>query len=143
AVGAYMLFPSERPVLRRPLSWLGIALVLAGITGTIFLAPGARGALETQALGVGLALVGGLLFAGYALAVRRYMHGFHRVTAFAAISQFTAVICVALMLGFAHSGETHVYDAGRSAWLLAPGQFGLFLLSAIIGIALGHVFYYI
>ena len=38
------------------------------------------------AFGVALAVSSGLLFAGYGLAVRYYMHSFHPVTAFASIS---------------------------------------------------------
>lgn len=148
AIGAYMLFPAERALLRRRIAWLAIALVLAGVCGTIFLAPGARSSgtgehASTHILGVALAIAGGLLFAGYGLAVRRWMHGFHPVTAFAAISQYTAAIMVALMLVFGYDKSTGTLNAGASAWHLPGGQFALLLLSSVIGIALGHVFYYI
>lgn len=137
AVGAYLLFPSERAVLRRPLTWLGIAMVLAGIAGTIFAAPVERA--QTHAFGVALALSGGLMFAGYGLAVRRYMHSFHPVTAFASISQYTALTMVSLMLILGERSGLRALDPA----VLSREQFGLLLLSAIIGIALGHVFYYI
>ncbi len=143
AIGAYLLFPSERAVLRRPAAWAGIALVLVGVAGTILLAPGAKDGTPTHAFGVALALTGGVLFAGYALAVRKFMHKFHPVTAFAAISQITALLTVAMMLVMAHNQQTGVRDAGASAWALPNDQLALLLLSSIIGIALGHVFYYI
>lgn len=149
AIGAYMLFPVERELLRRRPTWLALALVLAGIAGTIFLAPqartGAAGSADPSAhfLGVVLAIAGGMLFAGYGLAVRRCMHGFPPVPAFAAISQYTAVVMVALMLALAHDVHSGLWDGGLSGWRLDGGPFALLLLSAVIGIALGHVFYYI
>lgn len=145
AVGAYLLFPVERALLRRPLTWISIVLVLSGVMGTIVLSPGAReqGAAAPHAFGVALAIASGLLFAGYALSVRRCMHGFHPVTAFAAISQYTALAMVVLMVVLARDPETGSADFGAAALALPAGQFGLLLLSAVIGIALGHVFYYI
>lgn len=143
AIGAYLLFPAERALLRRPAAWFGIALVLAGVSGTIFLAPAANHSAPTHALGVLLAVIGGVLFASYGLSVRRNMAGMHPVVAFAAISQLTALICVALMLIFGHSLSTARWDGGLSVTSLNPNQFGLLFLSAVIGIALGHVFYYI
>jgi len=137
AIGAYLMFPAERAVLRRPLTWLGIAMVLAGIGGTIFASPGKHE--QTHAFGVVLALSGGLMFAGYGLAVRHWMHSFHPVTAFASISQYTALAMVGLMLALGERGGMRALDTS----VLSRGQFELLLLSAIIGIALGHVFYYI
>lgn len=145
SVGAYLLFPQERALLRKPATWLAIALVLGGVTGTILLSPGASSPEQIAAntTGVLLAIVSGLLFAGYALAVRRCMRGFHPVTAFAAISQYTAFGIVSLMLVAGRNMLTNNWDGGLSAWSMSNTQFGLLLLSAVIGIALGHVFYYI
>lgn len=146
AVGAFLLFPSERPVLRKPGAWVGMTMVLGGIMGTIFGAEKARP--PSEVVGVIAAIGSGLLFAGYGLSVRRFMHGFHPVTAFAAISQYTAIVMVALMLILGHDltppdGGPPVHDFGLGALDLGAAQFGLLLLSAVIGIALGHVFYYI
>lgn len=143
AVGAYLLFPAERAVLRRPIAWAGIALVLIGVTGTIFLAPGALAGAPTHAFGVALAIIGGVLFASYGLSVRKQMSGTNPVVAFAAISQLTALICTALMLALGHDLSTGSWDGGLSALGLSAGQFSLLLLSSLIGIAIGHVFYYI
>lgn len=143
AVGAYLLFPTERAVLRTPTAWVGIGAVLIGVAGTIFLAPGASDGAPTHAFGVFLSLSAGALFAGYGLSVRRFMHGFHPIVAFAAISQYTAAICLGLMLTLARSHHTGAWNAGADAWALSNIQFALLLLSAVIGIALGHVFYYI
>lgn len=139
AVGAYLMFPSERAVLRHPASWAGIMLVLGGIAGTIFLAPGAASRIGEHTFGVVLAIAGGLLFACYGLSVRRKMHEYHPVTAFAVISQYTSLVMVTLMLGLGRRGGLDALDTS----VLPLPQFALLLLSAVIGIALGHVFYYI
>lgn len=156
AAGAYLLFPQERAMLRRPLAWLGIAMVLGGIMGTIYAGYGLPKSKEL--FGVGLSVAAGLLFAGYGLSVRKYMHGYHPVIAFSAISQYTAGVMVVLMLVLGRNlfGETGgagsggmvrwadaAWDGGLSALRLGAGQFALLLLSAVIGIALGHLFYYV
>lgn len=143
AFGAYWLFPSERALLQKPAAWAGMVLILVGIGGTILLAPASTEARSAQALGGVLAVVSGLLFASYALSVRKFMSGYHPVTAFAAISQYTALAMVVLMLVLARDHGSGTPDFGASALLLGRGQFALLLLSAVIGIALGHVFYYI
>lgn len=134
AIGAYLLFPSERRLLRDRRMWLGMAMVIAGVGGTIYFGSGLpRGA---QAFGVALAISSGFFFAAYGLAVRHYMHGFHPVIAFAVISQYTAAVMVALMFAL---GDRF----GVAAAELPPMQIALLLASSVIGIALGHVFYYI
>lgn len=132
-VGAYLLLPQERRVIRTRSYLVGAVLVLGGTLGTIFL--GEKPPDFSSGLGVTLAIAAGLLFACYALSVRHYMRQTSSITAFAVISQYTAAVMVGLMLAL---GER----SGAAALDLDPLQFGLLLLSAIIGIALGHVFYY-
>jgi len=134
AAGAFLLFPTERPIIRTRTYLLGVAMVLAGTVGTVML--GHEPPRGASALGIALAIGSGLLFAGYALAVRRGMHGVNSVVAFSVISQYTAAVMVALMLLLGDGAGIHALDLG-------PRQFALLLLSAVIGIALGHVFYYI
>lgn len=149
AVGAYLMFPSERALLRRPLAWVGMFMVLGGIIGTIILRDPAHdvmtavGGSNRPLLGVLVAVVSGLLFACYALAVRKYMHGYHPLTAFAAISQITALLSVVMMVALAKHPVTRVHDFGWSVWMLDGGQLLLLGLSSVIGIGLGHTFYYI
>jgi drug/metabolite transporter (DMT)-like permease len=133
-IGAVALFPAERRVIRSPGFIVGILLVAFGTAGTIVFAQDWSG--QATALGVALALASGALFAGYALAVRWFMHSFSPVVSFAIISQYTAAAMVVLMLML---GER----AGATALDLPGGAFLLLLASAVIGIALGHVFYYI
>lgn len=131
--GAVLLFPSERKVVR---SWgfaVGATMVLGGAMAVVLLGKDVfHGATIT---GVLLAIASGLLFACYALAVRKCMAGRPSLISFAVISQFTAAAMVLLMLVM---GEQH----GVTALDLTRSQFGLFLFSALIGIAIGHVAYY-
>lgn len=133
-VGAALLFPAERRVIRSPGFIAGVALVLAGTLGVI-LNGGALSLGSASLGGVLMSVASGLLFACYGLSVRRFMHGMRPFVAFAAISQYTAAGMVALMLIF---GEQH----GARALAMGWGQFALLLLSSLIGIGLGHTFYY-
>ena len=133
AVGAYLLFPDERRVIR---SWsyvLGVIVVLVGTSGALLMGRERPDAAAT--LGILLAIASGLLFALYALAVRRYMRDTNSVVAFAVISQYTAAAMVVLMLLFGRRSGVEAIELERSEFLLL-------LLSAVIGIALGHVLYY-
>ncbi len=132
-IGAALMFPNERAVIRRPAFLVGLVMVVIGTAGTASLG---EGHTAREWLGVGLAVAAGGGFAGYALAVRRQMHGVNPMVAFAAISQYTGLAMVILMLLV---GDRH----GAGALHLGYGQFGLLLISAIIGIALGHVGYYL
>lgn len=133
AVGAALLFPIERELLRRPMFIGGLATVLAGTMATVALKEGGLG--KGSALGVVVAVLSGLFYTGYALCVRKYMHGMHPLKAFAAVSQYTALGLVGLMLAF---GEQH----GAAALHLSTDQLWLLVLSSVIGIGLGHTFYF-
>lgn len=134
AIGAYLLFPPERRVI---LSWryLGGLLALAIGTSVAVLA-GENPLREAHLVGVLMSVTAGALFAGYGLTVRKFMAGIHSVTAFAVISQYTAGVMVVLMFMLGQQG-------GATALYLPRFEFGLLMLSAVIGIALGHVLYYI
>lgn len=140
AFGAYMLFPQERAVLRSRGFWVGLGLVVVGVVGTILFAE-TRPSAEEWA-GIGMAILSGFFFAAYGLSVRWYMKGFGSVVSFAVISLYTAGVMVALMLMLARPGEAFAFPGG-AALDLSASLFFLLLLSAVVGIALGHVFYYI
>jgi len=135
AIGAYLLFPGERRVIRSAAYLIGFTLVLVGVLGTALL--GETSFTGAHAFGFILAALSGALFAGYALAVKRCLTGTNPVLAFAIISQYTGAAMVALMLLLGASAGAGAITA------LTAGQFWLLLFSAVIGIALGHVFYYI
>ncbi len=134
AFGAAILFPIERLVIKKPAFLAGLLLVVLGTAGTI-LFDNDFGA-KSNTLGVLLALGAGAGFAFYALAVRYFMVGMSPLYSFAAISQYTAGSMVVLMLIFGDKFGVTTLDmsADQIAWLL---------ISSIIGIAAGHVLYYI
>jgi len=134
AVGAWFLFPRERAVIRTRSYLVGAALLLAGSAG-VLLGPGVEFSVA-HVEGVTLSIASGFLFAAYGLSVRKYMDGMHPVLAFGAICQYTAAAMVALMILF---GDRF----GLTALDLGTEQFLFLLLSALIGIAIGHVFYYV
>lgn len=134
AVGAYLLFPVERAIIRSWQYLIGLVLLMCGTAGALLLG---EDKIETaHAWGIILAVTAGMFFAFYGLAVRRFMEGINSVVAFACISQYTALVMVVLMLA---RGE----DCGLAAPRLPLVQLGLLLLSSVVGIALGHVLYYV
>lgn len=133
-LGAALLFPAERAVIRTPVFLIGLALLMGGTLTTI----GLSGQFGQKAgtLGIVMAMMAGVGYAAYAISVRTCMTGFGSMASFAAISQYTAGAMIVLMLIL---GDR----AGATALDMELPRFGLFLLSAIIGIAAGHVLYYI
>ncbi|MDX2117693.1 MAG: DMT family transporter [Planctomycetota bacterium] len=133
AIAAALMFPAERAVIRRPMFITGLVMVLAGTFSTILLSP--KGLGGGTGWGVALAVASGLGYAGYALAVRKQMHGMNPMVAFAAVSQYTSLALVALMLIL---GKGH----GGAVWELSQANLWFLTLSSIIGIGLGHTFYF-
>ncbi len=134
ALGAAICFPAERAAIRKPLFLLGLVMVLAGTLATAARDP--EFGTRANTLGVALALAAGALFAAYGLSVRTRLARYDSITAFSAISLQTAGAMVALMLIFAHR-------AGLDALALSTRDLTLLVASAIIGIALGHVLFYV
>lgn len=153
AIGAWILFPRERAIIRSPGYLIGAAVLVIGIVGVLALGESSEDSAaaavrssstvvsqldqssSSRLQGIALAVASGFLFACYGLAVRKYMHGMNPVIAFAAICQYTALALVVLMLLF---GER----AGLTVIELPGGEILKLLGSALIGIAIGHVFYY-
>lgn len=133
ALGAYVLFASERPIVRSGGYLLGMLALLGGTSGALLL--GQEPIERAHAFGIVLSITSGLLFACYGLSVRRFMHGVNSVVAFAAISQYTALAMVVLMLLLGQA-------RGAEALAMSADQLLLLLVSGVIGIALGHVLYY-
>lgn len=153
-LGAAMFFAAERRVIRSPVFLGGLFLVIVGTIGTMLLGKDGLPSGSTL-MGVLLAMTAGAGFAAYALAVRHWMQGINAIQAFAVISLYTAIVMVGLMVVL---GERSGFVAlewliGQSAGEAVEGaeavrapfaldQFGMLLLSALVGIALGHVAYY-
>ena len=149
-IGAAIMFIPERKVIATKGYLIGLAMVLIGTLLTLYLKPGGLG--EATKEGIALSVLAGASYAGYALCVRKVMHGINPLIAFAVVSQYTALVLVSLMVMF---GAGHGMQAlelmaplpdSTALWgfLTYPGsRFALLLLSAVIGIGLGHTFYFI
>ncbi|HEX2839039.1 MAG TPA: DMT family transporter [Phycisphaerales bacterium] len=132
--GAAVFFPSERRMVKSPLFIAGIAMLLIGTTLTLLFKPGGLGEAKTE-WGVILAVSSGVLYAAYALCVRKFMHGIPALTAFSAVSQYTgAALFGAMLVVSPDHGASILHLPGNLLFQLA--------LSAIIGIGIGHTLYY-
>lgn len=138
-LGAAFLFAAERKVIRSTGFIVGISMVIVGTFATILLSP--KGLGGGTGFGIGLAVCSGLLYACYALSVRAKLHGTDPLLAFSVVSQYTAIVMLAAMLAFARD-KSGAPDFGMQVFRLSGYQFFLLLLSAIIGIGIGHTLYF-
>jgi drug/metabolite transporter (DMT)-like permease len=146
-IGAMILFAPERKVITSPLYLVGIALVLMGTVSVLAFKPGdlfaaAKDAPGPAWIGIALAITSGALYAGYALCVRRFMHKMPAFTAFSAVSQYTGAALVVLMLFFAVGHGVGALHMPATPTLTSEQKFLLMLVSAIVGIGIGHTLYY-
>jgi drug/metabolite transporter (DMT)-like permease len=133
-IGAAVLFASERRIVQTRGFILGLLMVFGGTMATIWLNPHGLGSGTTT--GILLSIGSGLLYACYSLSVRQFMHGVNPLIAFAAISIYTAI---GILIPMFILGKDH----GADAWSLPSHRFVVLLASALIGIGLGHTFYYV
>ncbi len=134
AIGAYLMFPQERQVIRSKRYLIGLGLLVAGLIP--MMTAGSEAWSGTRLMGVALSVGSGMGYGWYALSVRACMAKFRAVESFAVICQFTAVLLIIGMVMFGVNCGADVPSLpARELWFL--------FFSALIGIALGHVFYYI
>lgn len=132
-LGAFVLFADERVLIRTRIFWFGMLFVIAGSVGTVLF--GVLPIRGATAIGIALGAAAGAFFGLYGVAVRYWMRGISSIHSFAAISTYTALAMVALMIW---RGKEH----GLIALQLSPLNLTILFGSALIGIALGHIFYY-
>ena len=126
----FWLLPGERPLMRSPLFWAGLACALGGFW--LMFANG-FGTDSTSATGMlllaGFAATWGL----YAVFVRRNLSVYPAHLAYGVVSLLTGAPLVALMFRF---GDW------RALLGLSISQWSWLVLSALLGLTLGHLFYY-
>ena len=134
ALGAYLMVPSEREIITSRRYLLG-AVVLVG--GTVAILMGGDASLAGFNMkGTALSILCAMGYAMYGLGVRRWMGQYHPVIAFAVICQQTAIGLIVLMLFFGRDHGSYVPDLDSEILTHLA-------ISAFIGIAIGHIFYYI
>lgn len=141
-IGAAILFAAERRIIRAPGFLAGLAMLLVGTALTVLLQHGGLGG--NTGWGVIISFGSAALYAAYALAVRKWMHGMPPMLAFAAVSQYTGVALVALMFFCGHTAAVEGLPRfpGNSAMLLSGFEFALLLVFAVVGIGIGHTLYF-
>ncbi len=147
-IGAAVFFVAERRIIRSPGFLVGIVILMVGTLLTVALQKGGLGG--ATGFGVLVSFGSAFLYAGYALAVRKWMHGMPPMLAFAAVSQYTGLALVALMLILGDRGISPegIPDAirGLNALRLPGGvlglEFAMLLFFAVVGIGLGHTLYF-
>jgi len=126
----FALLREERPLARRPMFWIGFAGTAAGLLALYF---GGLGTTSTSAAGMILLVITASCWGFYSVLVRKFMHGYENRVSFGVISLYAAPGLLALMFGVGNWRP--VFDLPLGLWILI-------WMSAIAGIALGHVLFY-
>ena len=130
-LGAMILFPDERALLRSPRFYAGLLLAAAGflglaITREAFVHP------MTQT-GVTLILACSLFFGAYSVSVRRCLGNDPPLLSFGIVAQFVSVGLVTLMF---------VMGMDERVGGLAVDRWGVLAVSSLLGIGIAHVLLY-
>ncbi len=134
AIGAYLMVPNERAIITSRRYLVGAVVLIVGIVSILLGGDGSLAGFNVK--GTTLSILCAFGFGMYGLSVRRSMGKYHPVIAFAVICQITAAGLIVLMLLYGRDHGTYVPQlSADSLWELA--------ISAFIGIAVGHTFYYI
>ena len=126
----FMMLREERPLARDPLFWTGVAATLAGL---VTMYRGGLGTTSTSARGMLLLMATTAFWGLYSVLVRKFMRGYSARLAFGAVSLYAAPCLLALMFALGNWRPIQRIDG----WLWI-----LLWISAIAGIALGHVLFY-
>lgn len=126
----FMMLREERPLARDPLFWIGVCGTVAGLAA-MFL--GGLGTTSTSVVGMVVLLSTAAFWGLYSVLVRKFMRGYDVRLAFGVVSLYAAPGLLALMFAVGNwKPILHI-----EAWLWV-----LIWISAIAGIALGHVLFY-
>jgi drug/metabolite transporter (DMT)-like permease len=141
-VFGFLVLKEERRLARQTAFWYGAILSLLGVAvmfldvfqGNLTASAGEspRG-LGYAAEAAAILLVTALAWGGYSVSVRYWMARYPARQSFGVISLYTSAALVGLMF---------VFGDYRRLGGIGPGLWANLMLSAMIGIALGHVLYY-
>jgi len=131
-LGSFILFADERTLIKSRRFWVGLVLSLCGFF--FMITAGKALPSGSKLTGILISLLYSVFGALYGLTVRRNMQAFDSRLSFGIIALYTALGTFVLML---FVGNYSV------VWQLSPFLILMILLSAIIGIAIAHVFYYV
>ena len=126
----FWLLKSERPLMRSPLFWMGLLCALGGF---LLMFGNGFGTDSTSAAGMLVLLGFAAAWGLYVVFVRRNLSNYPAHLAYGLVSLLTCVPLVALMFRFGDWPALLRLPWAQWLWLV---------LSALIGLTLGHVFYY-
>lgn len=126
----FWLLKSERALARAPAFWAGL---LCAVGGFLLMFEKGFGTESTSVPGMLMLLGFAVTWGIYVVFVRRNLSVYPVHLAYGIVSLLTCVPLVALMFGFGH---------WQVLLHLPPRQWLWLILSALIGLTLGHVFYY-
>ena len=126
-----LFFRDERPLAGSRRFWVGLLLSLAGVFGVLYFQEDFSAA--GTVIGIIIALVTGFMWAVYTLSVKVSLHDIDSRCGFAVISLYTVA---GLWVGaVAFGAPQECASMGLRPWIAT-------VFSAIVAIALAHVFYY-
>ncbi len=129
-VFGFVIIAEERLLMRRPSFWVGSVFSLLGVAA-MFVDELRSSIASVQ--GMVILLITAVAWGGYAVTVRHYMARYSARQSFGVISIYTSAALVLLMFLFGRVESLAELDAA---------MWGNLMLSALIGIAFGHVLYY-
>jgi drug/metabolite transporter (DMT)-like permease len=129
-VFGFAVIAEERLLTRRPAFWVGAVFSLAGVAAMFV--DELRGGIGSLP-GMVILLVTAVAWGAYSVTVRHYMARYSARRSFGVISIYSSAALVLLMFVFGRVESLAGVDA--TTW-------GYLMLSALIGIAFGHVLYY-
>lgn len=132
AVGlSLFLFVDEMPLVRSKTFWTGALICLTGFIGMNLLAGTTSSSVTTTGLIV--LLLFAFFMAMYGVSVRYWMQGIDPWISFPVICIYTS--CGLFVIMWVFGEPSQLLD-------MQPSRIGILLFSAVIGIAMGHTFYY-
>ncbi|MEL6498142.1 MAG: DMT family transporter [Planctomycetota bacterium] len=133
-VGSLFLVPGTAAALRRSESWIGATLLIAGTVGVAALGPDALSGGDW--FGIALAMGGGGLLGLYAVSVQVIKTDLSSLARFSLVIQAVGAGMLALMITLGDRAGLGVAAFGIEGWILLG-------ISAIVGIAAGHITYFV
>ena len=127
----FWVLAEERRLARSRIFWLGTAASLAGVA--VMFAENLWAGDARSLEGMAILVVTTLTWGGYAVSVRRCLAPYSARQSFGVISIYTSLALVGLMFLWGEPGR--LAEIGPGVWLNL-------MVSALIGIAFGHVLYY-
>ena len=127
----FLVLAEERLLARKRVFWVGAAVSVAGVLAMFLHEFRVDG--EDTWVGAAIIVATAIAWGAYAVMVRRYLAVYPARQSFGVISIYSSAALIGLMLAFGQF---------EKLLQLTPGLWALLMISALIGIAFGHVLYY-